>query len=153
MQARNVVLLITVLLLFSLLVVGAYVTADPLAGEACGTSASWPLCNGQLFPTGNVHMIAEYAHRLLAILSATFLFITLAIHWKGKSAPSTKYLLLAATALVLFEIGLGDAVVGAELDPAIVALHQAIGVAIFGLTLSAFVVAQRPVNGFNAQTQ
>ncbi len=146
MRARNLLLALTVVFLFSLIVVGAYVAADPAAGEACGSSASWPLCNGQWLPTSDPHMIVEYLHRLLAVLSALLLFGTAVAFWRGGDSPGLpKTALLLASLLMLFQIGLGDVVIGADLEPAIVALHQASAVVIFGLVVAAFATrAPRP---------
>ncbi len=149
MRAKGALLVLTVVLLFSLIVVGAYVAADPLAGEACGSSASWPLCNGQFFPTADVHMIAEYTHRLLAVTSALLLFVTAILFLRSKDAPRLpRRALLAASLLMLFQIGLGDVVIGAELQPALVALHQASAIAIFGLVVTALVSSYRPTERF-----
>jgi heme A synthase len=45
--------------------------------------------------------------------------------------------LLFASLLMVFQIGLGDVVIGADLEPAVVALHQASAIAIFGLAVAA----------------
>jgi cytochrome c oxidase assembly protein subunit 15 len=145
MQGRSLLLVLTLGLLFSLIVVGAYVAADPLAGEACGTSASWPLCNGSFFPTADPHVIAEYSHRFLALFSAVFLFVVAALFLRAKETPRlTRLSLVLASVFMLFQIGLGDVVVGADLNPALVALHQASALTIFGLVVAAFVARDRP---------
>ena len=144
MQSRNLRLTATVVLLFSLIVVGAYVAADPSAGEACGSSESWPLCNGQLLPSSDPNVVVEYTHRLLAVLSALLLFVTTALFWRGERSPALpRRALLVASLLMLFQIGLGDVVIGAGLNPAIVALHQASAITIFGLVVSAFATKGR----------
>ena len=145
MKTKNALLGLTLALLFSLIVVGAYVAADPAAGEACGSSASWPLCNGQFLPTMDPHVLAEYTHRLLAVTSALLLFVTAFMFWRGGSSPGLpKTMLLLASLFMLFQIGLGDVVIGADLQPALVALHQASAMTIFGLTVTAFVTRNRP---------
>lgn len=136
MKGRNSVLLATLVLIFGLIVVGAYVAADPAAGEACGSSASWPLCNGQFLPTSDPHVIAEYTHRLLAVSSAILLFASAVLFWRAKGvSPVPRRTLGLASVLMLFQIGLGDVVIGADLQPALVALHQASAIAIFGLVV------------------
>jgi heme a synthase len=143
-QIKNLLLIVTVALLFSLIVVGAYVAADPSAGEACGSSESWPLCNGQLFPSSNPNVIVEYTHRLLAIVSALFLFATTVIYWRSDGSPRlTRNALALASLLMVFQIGLGDVVIGADLEPALVALHQASAIAIFGLTVASVAGVKR----------
>jgi len=144
MRGSNVLLGTTLVLLFSLVVVGAYVAADPEAGEACGSSASWPLCNGQFIPAPSAPVIAEYSHRLLALLTAIFLFVTAGVYLRlGFPSGLSKMTLLSACLLMVFQIGLGDVVIGADLQPALVALHQASAITIFGLVVTAFTVRNR----------
>ena len=77
MRGRIVLLLFSVGLLFSLLAVGAYVTAAGYGG-LCGlnTPEDWPLCNGNLLPPPDIGSIVEYTHRILASLSGLFLVLT-----------------------------------------------------------------------------
>jgi cytochrome c oxidase assembly protein subunit 15 len=153
LRARNILLVVTVGLLFALIVVGAYVAADPEAGEACGSSASWPLCNGQLFPTLSAPIVAEYSHRVLALASALVLFAVTAVFWRGKDAPTVpRRALLLASAFMVFQIGLGDVVIGSDLEPALVALHQANAISIFAFVVAALAARnQAPLKGFNAR--
>jgi cytochrome c oxidase assembly protein subunit 15 len=143
LEAKSGLLAFAVVLLFSLIVVGAYVAADPLAGEACGSSASWPLCNGQLFPTADPHVIVEYAHRLLAISAGVVLFVVTTYFLRAGSPQLTRRTLSIASVLMIFQIVLGDVVIGANLQPALVALHQASAMAIFGLVVAALVSRNR----------
>jgi len=127
------------LLLFSLIVVGAYVAAAG-DGAACGTSvpADWPLCNGNLLPPPNLGAVAEYSHRLLAALSTLFLMLTTAIYWRSttRSSPATKALVVA-TVLVVIQVLLGGLVIAQDLEAALVAIHQAVAVLILGFAVAA----------------
>ncbi|HYC12489.1 MAG TPA: COX15/CtaA family protein [Nitrososphaerales archaeon] len=143
MKGRLVLLSITVISLFLLLVVGAYVTAA-MDGEACGTQvpADWPLCLGNLLPPPVLAPVAEYSHRLLAALSSLLLFVSTFVFWRQKQKPVARAL-AAASLLVIAEVVLGGAVVAQDLYAELVALHQALGILIFGVALYALSMARR----------
>ena len=139
MEGKAALLGFTVFLLFSLIVVGAYVAAGDY-GEACGSAvpADWPLCNGNLLPPPNFAAIVEYTHRVLAAFSSLFLLIATIVYWRkaSGSSPATKALAIA-TLLVIVQVVLGGLVVAQELAPALVALHQAVAILIFGFAVAA----------------
>jgi cytochrome c oxidase assembly protein subunit 15 len=145
MQGRNTLLGFTLATVFALLVVGAYVTAAGYGG-LCGlnTPEDWPLCNGQLFPPASLGPVIEYTHRILASLSGLFLILTALVFWRAKNAPSTaKKLTYLALITVLVEIVIGGAVVNTYLSPAVVTLHQAFALLVFGFTVGAAAVSFR----------
>jgi len=139
LERKTALLGFTVLLLFSLIVVGAYVAAAG-DGAACGTSvpADWPLCNGNLLPPPNLGAVAEYSHRLLAALSTLFLMLSTAIYWRSttRSSPATKALVVA-TVLVVIQVLLGGLVIAQDLEAALVAIHQGVAVLILGFAVAA----------------
>jgi len=137
LRGRTFLLAVTIVALYALIVVGAWVAAGNY-GEACGSSASWPLCNGQLLPSPQFGVVIEYMHRLLAVTSALLLFGTTFVFWKSNERGSrARVLLLLSSLLMVVQIGLGDVVIGAGLEAALVALHQANALLIFGLTVGA----------------
>jgi len=139
MQGRNVLLALTVVTLFSLLVVGAYVTVAGYGG-ACGvnTPEDWPLCNGQLIPPANLASIVEYTHRIFASLSGLFLILTAVAFWRAKDADrGARKLLYLALGSIIVEIVLGGIVVNTDLSPPVVTLHQGIAILVFGFTVAA----------------
>ncbi|MGP8125033.1 MAG: COX15/CtaA family protein [Nitrososphaerales archaeon] len=142
MQIRFILLLLTVVSLFALLTVGAYVTVAG-AGDACGSNLGqdYPLCLGHLFPPLQLAPIAEYTHRLLASLSSLFLFVATFLFWRTKDSPrSARRSLYLASFLIVVEVILGAAVV-ATTEPAwLVTLHQANALLVFGLTVSALAI-------------
>ena len=90
-------------------------------------------------------MLAEYTHRLLAVSSALVLFVTAFLFWRKGNSPSLpRKTLLLASLFMIFQIGLGDVVIGADLEPALVALHQASAITIFALVVTAFATRNRP---------
>ena len=146
MKTRYVLLILTVLALFALITVGAFVTADN-AGDACGSQigTDYPLCQGQFFPPLQVAAIAEWSHRVLASLSALLLFLTTFLYWRAKDSPrSARRSLYVASAIIVFEIALGAAVVASEESLAwLVTLHQANAMLVFGLASMASAFAYK----------
>jgi cytochrome c oxidase assembly protein subunit 15 len=143
MQGRNTLLGFTVAIVFALLVVGAYVTVANYGGM-CGvdTPEDWPLCNGQLFPPSSLGPVIEYTHRILASLSGLFLILTALVFWRAKNAPSgARKLVYLALISVLVEIVIGGAVVNTDLSAAVVTLHQAFALLVFGFTVGAAAVS------------
>lgn len=139
MRARKGLLVLTAVLLFALLTVGAYVTVAGY-GDACGNSIGqdYPWCNGSIFPALHAPQIAEYTHRVLASFSTLFLFVTTFLYWRGKDAPSdVRRSLLVASLLIVLEVGLGAAVVATIEPPWLVTVHQANALLVFGFTVAA----------------
>jgi heme a synthase len=145
MRGMEALLLLTTTTVFSLLVVGAFVTAAGYGG-ACGSNLGqdYPLCQGQLLPPPQLGPVAEYTHRLLASLSTLFLFITTFLYWRAKESPlPARRSLYLACFLIVLEVLIGAAVV-VEVEPAwLVTLHQADALLVFGLTVGATAVAFR----------
>jgi heme A synthase len=77
MRVKDILLLLSIASLFTVIVVGAYVTVAGF-GDACGSSVpqDWPTCLGGLFPPLQLAPMMEYIHRLFAALSTLFLFAT-----------------------------------------------------------------------------
>ena len=145
MSARNALLVATLVAVFALIVVGAYVTAADF-GEACGSNlgTDWPLCYGNLFPPPPIGPVAEYSHRILASLSTLLLFVTTFMFWRASDAAgAVKKLLVVASLLIVVEIVLGGVVVTQDLEAVLVTLHQANALLIFGLTAAASALALR----------
>lgn len=145
MRARYVLLYITILSVFSLLVVGAYVTAANFGG-ACGSDlgTDYPLCLGHIFPPLQAGPIAEYSHRILASLSSLLLFVTTFLFWRAKDPdPAARRSLYAASLLIIAEVVLGAAVVTTSEPAWLVTLHQADALLVFGLTVAASAFSRR----------
>ena len=84
MQAKYALLILSILSLFTVIVVGAYVTVANF-GDACGSSVpqDWPTCLGGLFPPLQLAPVMEYTHRLFAALSTLFLLLTAVAFWRS----------------------------------------------------------------------
>ena len=147
MRVRTILLIATVISLFALLTVGAYVTVAG-DGDACGSSvpSDYPLCQGHLLPPPVLGAIAEYSHRLLASLSSLFLFVTVFIFWRAKDSPlAARQSLYLASLLIILEVVLGAAVVATTEPPWLVTIHQANALLVFGLVVAALASDRRVV--------
>jgi heme a synthase len=114
-------------LAFATVLMGA-LTANLGAASAC---LGFPLCNRQLFPTGNWLQDVHWAHRLLGFA----LLITLA-WWAWRTRRPGP---MAALGLALAQIGIAAAMVLLALPPppALQAAHAAVGTALWGAVVLA----------------
>jgi cytochrome c oxidase assembly protein subunit 15 len=115
---------------------GAYVTLGGY-GAGCGTGfgASWPLCNGTLFPSlAHYPTLIEYLHRFLSVVTGLIILGAAIAAWRTKPRlllPSR--LMLLAIILVPIQVGLGGEVVGSGLSAIIATTHFCFATAIFGI--------------------
>lgn len=113
-----------------LAMVSAAMTAKSGASLACST---WPSCDGLLIPDlGDPLVRIHFAHRALAFLVALTIG---AIYLLSRSARHAAVRRLAGGAflLVLGQVLLGALVIVLEVPVATAVLHQAVGVATFGV--------------------
>jgi heme A synthase len=147
MQLKYVLLLLSIASLFTVIVVGAYVTVANF-GDACGSSVpqDWPTCLGGLFPPLQLAPIMEYTHRLFAALSTLFLLLTTIAFWRAKDAEKTvKRTVYVAMFLLIAQVILGGVVIAtAEAQYLIVTGHQALAILTFGVAVAAFARSKRP---------
>jgi heme A synthase len=146
MRAKYVLLLVTIASLFTVIVVGAYVTVAGF-GDACGSSVpqDWPSCLGGLFPPLQLAPVMEYLHRVFAALSTLFLFVTVFAFWRDKGSETTvKRALYVALLFLIAQVLLGGVVIAQEEESVLVAAHQGLAVLTFGTAVAAFARAKRP---------
>lgn len=115
---------------------GAYVTLGDF-GAGCGTGfgASWPLCNGTLFPSfAHYPTVIEYIHRFLSVVTGlVILYATIKV-WRMKPRPLLpSRLMLLAIILVPIQVGIGGEVVGSGLGALVATTHFCFATAIFGI--------------------
>lgn len=146
MRANYVLLLLSIAALFTVIVVGAYVTVAGF-GDACGSSVpqDWPTCLGGLFPPLQLAPMMEYTHRLFAALSTLFLLLTTYAFWRDRTAePVVKRTVYVAMLLLVAQVLLGGVVIAQQEASLLVAAHQGLAVLTFGLAVAAFARAKRP---------
>ncbi|MEX2157413.1 MAG: COX15/CtaA family protein [Gemmatimonadales bacterium] len=93
-----------------------------LGGAAACTG--FPLCNGQLWPTGGALVHIHWVHRLLAYTLAIVVLVWAVRRpgWRSR----------AVLALVALQVGVGAATVLSGLPPGLQAAHLAVGTAVWG---------------------
>jgi len=146
MQLKYVFLLLSIASLFTVIVVGAYVTVAGF-GDACGSSVpqDWPTCLGGLFPPLQLAPVMEYTHRLFAALSTLFLILTAFTFWRDKTSdPAVRRLVYVGLVFLIAQVLLGGVVIAQEEESALVAAHQGLAVLTFGMAVAAFARSKRP---------
>ena len=131
--------LTTVVTMFALIVVGSIVRTTG-SGLAC---PDWPLCQGQLIPPFEFHVLLEWGHRFLALIVSLMLAVTLAwIVFHKELRPRLLGLALLTVGLLGVQILLGALTVWKLLHPAIVGSHLGVALLLFASMLVLTLVAQ-----------
>lgn len=126
---------------FGVVLLGALV-ANYHAAPAC---QGFPLCNGQLFPSGGLRIHLHWTHRLVAYALA-LLALGLPRFVRGRrpgdaAAARTAWL---APGLAALQVAVGAAMVLGGLPEGLRALHVALGAALFGTLVVLAELVRRP---------
>ena len=113
------------------------------SGLGCST---WPACEpGRLFPTGTIHSLIEFSHRLLAVAVILLASATALMAWlRHRSDRAILWSAFAAVPLVLGQAVVGGIVVRTDLDPWWVTAHFALALALVADVVILAVVATAP---------
>ena len=114
-------------------------------GSGLGCS-SWPTCEpGRLFPTGTIHSLIEFSHRLLAFAVILLTSATAIVAWlRHRGDRALLWSALAAVPLVLGQAVVGAIVVRTDLDPGWVTAHFALALTLVADVVVLAVVATAP---------
>lgn len=114
---------ITLIVLYSLMVIGGYVSAAGL-GLVC---PDWPLCPGGLIPSEEY--IVEWIHRVIAMITGILVFATMVACWKSRDKVGRAVITsTVASVLVVTQITLGALVIDQKLQAVLVTIHFGIGI-------------------------
>lgn len=124
---------VAVISMISMLIVligGALVTKTD-SGLGCGRS--WPLCNGELFPSEiTLELLIEFSHRLATGIAIIFVGILCVIIWKNYShVKESKFLVIITILFFIIQSILGALAVIIDQNSLVKALH-------FGISLISF---------------
>lgn len=120
----------TLILLYSLMFIGGYISAAGL-GLTC---PEWPLCPGGLVPSEEY--LIEYIHRFVAASTGVLVLATMIGSLTSKNSNTKiKITSILASVLVLTQIGLGALVIDLKLHAVLVAIHLGIGIFLFAMVL------------------
>ncbi|NIM26534.1 MAG: cytochrome oxidase assembly protein [Nitrososphaeria archaeon] len=138
----------TLIVLYSLMFVGGYISAAGL-GLTC---PEWPLCPNGIMP--DEEYLIEWIHRLVAATTGTLVIATAVASWMNKNAGrKIKFTSTFASALVVTQITLGAVVIDTMLHAVLVAIHLGVGILLFAMvlltTLFAFRITKSTIQAKN----
>jgi heme A synthase len=130
--------LATMIVLYSLMFIGGYVSAAGL-GLTC---PEWPLCPDGIMPSEEY--LIEWTHRLVAATTGSLVIATMIASLINKNADlKIKVTSSLATVFVITQIVLGAMVIDLKLHAVLVAIHLGIGILLFSMVLLTTVFAFR----------
>lgn len=120
----------TLIVLYSLMFIGGYISAAGL-GLTC---PEWPLCPNGIMPSEEY--LIEWIHRLVAVTTATLVVVTAIVCWIDKNTNNKiQFTSIFAATLVILQIILGALVIDQKLHAVLVAIHLGIGILLFSMVL------------------
>jgi heme A synthase len=136
--------LATMIVLYSLMFIGGYVSAAGL-GLTC---PEWPLCPDGIMPSEEY--LIEWTHRLVAATTGSLVIATMVASLINKNADlKIKVTSSLATVFVITQIVLGAMVIDLKLHAVLVAIHLGIGILLFSMvlltTVFAFRISRTPI--------
>ena len=142
-MALQYLALATMIVLYSLMFIGGYVSAAGL-GLTC---PDWPLCPGGVLPSEEY--LVEWTHRLVAATTGALVIATMVASLLNKNSDlKIKITSSLATIFVITQIVLGAMVIDLKLHAVLVAIHLGIGILLFSMvlltTLFAFRISKIP---------
>ncbi len=137
-MALQYLALTTLIVLYSLIFIGGYVSAAGL-GLTC---PDWPLCPNGILPDDEYFV--EWVHRLVAATTGALVIATMVGSWIS-SDTNTKIRVTSALAstFVVTQITLGAIVIDTKLHAVLVAVHLGIGILLFAMVLLTAIFAFR----------
>ena len=122
--------LTTMIVLYSLMFIGGYISAAGL-GLTC---PEWPLCPNGIMPSEEY--LIEWIHRTIAATTGVLVIATMVASLINKNSDlKIKITSSLATALVITQITLGALVIDTKLHAVLVAIHLGIGIWLFAMVL------------------
>ena len=122
--------LATMIVLYSLMTIGGYISAAGL-GLTC---PEWPLCPNGIMPSEDY--LIEWIHRLVAAATATLVIATMVASIINRNSNyKIKLTSSLATVFVITQIALGALVIDLKLHAVLVAIHLGIGILLFAMVL------------------
>ena len=136
--------LTTLVVLYSLMFIGGYISASGL-GLTC---PEWPQCPNGFMPSAEYFV--EWTHRLVAATVGVLVISTMVASIIHKNSDlKIKITSSLATGLVITQIVLGALVIDLKLHAVLVSIHLGIGIFLFSMvlltTLFAFRIAKMPL--------
>jgi heme o synthase len=123
------------LAVLGLIIAGSAIATSDTASGAC---SGWPLCDGQLVPSGFTAIDLHLSHRWVALFATIGILVaaTLARRFYAGS-PAVRGLINAAAALMAAQIFIGAVTVWSDQNPVASAAHLGVAGIIWGLLVGA----------------
>ena len=134
-KSTLVIAFLSIGLVFTTMIVGVYLSGQE-RGVAC---TDWPLCPNGLFGLPEERYFVEYVHRILAAVTAGFVYATLII--VPSRAKKAKRAAIIAAVIISAQITLGYLTATTSLHPLVVAAHLSTGITAVAFTLLTFMWA------------
>lgn len=129
--------LVAALAAWATMVAGSFTKAAG-AGLAC---RGWPLCNGQLIPSGELLVVVHFAHRLVALVAVLTILYSVSFVFRHGGGKTTLIVPAAGAAgLAVIQVLLGAVAKLRLLPPPVTVAHVAVGAVLLG-TLVALATA------------
>ncbi|MEZ7989962.1 MAG: COX15/CtaA family protein [Nitrosopumilus sp.] len=130
----------TLVVLYSLMFIGGYISASGL-GLTC---PEWPQCPNGMMPSAEYFI--EWTHRLIAATVGVLVISTMVASITHKNSDlKIKITSSLATGLVITQIALGALVIDLKLHAVLVSVHLGIGIFLFSMVLLTTLFAFRMV--------
>jgi heme o synthase len=121
-----------------LIIAGGAIATSESASGAC---AGWPLCDGQLFPSGFTAVDLHLSHRWVALFATIGILVAATLARRLYSGmAAVRGLINAAAVLIAAQIFIGAATVWSEQNPIASAAHLGVAGVIWGLLIGAVVL-------------
>jgi heme o synthase len=118
-----------------LIIAGGAIATSNTASGAC---SGWPLCDGQLFPSGFTAIDLHLSHRWVALFATIGILVAATLARRLYAAtPAVRGLINAAAVLIAAQIFIGAATVWSEQNPIASAAHLGVAGVIWGLLVGA----------------
>ena len=130
----------SVLAVYLLILSGSFVTA----ADATRVCATWPLCQGEVFPK-NMEPAIHMGHRYVALLAGLFVLYSVHLGFRGRRRPrDIRILSMSVATLLVVQVLVGAVAVWTQFPQWSLALHLALGSLVWiAMTATAFAAATR----------
>jgi heme o synthase len=119
---------------FGLIIAGSAIAT----GDSAGACSAWPLCDGQIVPTGFTATDLHLSHRWVALFTAIGVLVAATLARSlYPTAPAVRGFINAAAALMAAQILIGAATVWSDQNPVASAAHLGVASVIWGLLVGA----------------
>ncbi len=139
-------IIIMITLIYLLMISGSYMVGMG-ASSACST---WPLCRGEIFPTGNQVYAIHMIHRYIALIGLIIcVYLGLSFYKKGKHIPDVKRSIHSTFGAITLQVIIGAWVIWSGFNGHIKTAHLSLATVVWVATIYLSVVIYYSVSKNN----